>query len=179
MLKLKTISAATNLIFLVVFTYSCHAGKSATMKNTNDYKSTHEAKVKVNDDTIGVIIGVINYVCPKLIDPSVNICNPDDPVGSAVAIQKQMGDIDELDELDPDELEITLKQRQILHVGAALQFYDAVEQFKLHYPFRAKAIEFAKKGQWYDAQLNEEQAWQYLVKTANRGILAKKMVDGE
>jgi len=57
-----------------------------------DYKANYTAKVKQNDATIGVIAGVINYVCPKLIPASsvTTICNPEDPVGSAVGIQKYM-----------------------------------------------------------------------------------------
>ncbi|MDP6728820.1 MAG: hypothetical protein QF675_02505, partial [SAR324 cluster bacterium] len=44
-----------------------------------DARANYEEKVNVNDQTIGVIAGVINYVCPKLVDPSVGICNPKDP----------------------------------------------------------------------------------------------------
>ena len=87
-----------------------------------DARANYEEKVNANDQTIGVIAGVINYVCPKLVDPSVGICNPKDPVGSAVAIQKQMGDLDELDELDQEELEEELTDRKILHVDASMQF---------------------------------------------------------
>ncbi len=144
-----------------------------------DAKAKYQEKVGVNDATIGVIAGVINYVCPKLVDPSLGICNAADPVGSAVGVQKQMGDLDELDELDSDELAEELAERKILHVDAAMQFYDAVEQFKLHYPLRATAKKLATEGDWDGAFLNEEMAWQYLVKTASRGIFAKKMVDGE
>ena len=144
-----------------------------------DARANYEEKLNVNDQTIGVIAGVINYVCPKLVDPSVGICNPKDPVGSAVAIQKQMGDLDELDELDQEELEEELTDRKILHVDASMQFFDAVEQFKGHFPYRAEAQKAAAAGNWDDAFLNEEMAWQYLVKCASRGIFAKKMVDGE
>ena len=135
--------------------------------------------MKVNDQTIGVIAGVINYVCPKLVDPSLGICNPKDPVGTAVAIQKQMGDLEELDELDSDELEEELSDRKILHVDASMQFFDAVEQFKGHFPYREAARKAAAAGDWDEAFLNEEMAWQYLVKCASRGIFAKKMADGE
>ena len=144
-----------------------------------DFKKKYEEKVKVNDETIGVIAGVINYVCPKIVDQSTNICNEKDPVGSAVGIQKQMGDIEELDELDEEELAEELTDNKILHVAASMQFYDAVEQFKMHYPLRKNAKELAEKGDWEGAFLREEMAWQYLVKTASRGIFAKKMVDGE
>jgi len=68
---------------------------------------------------------------------------------------------------------------ELLNKKAALQFWDAVEQFKLHYPYREKAKKAADQGSWYDAFLNEEMAWQYLVKCASRGIFAKKIVDGE
>lgn len=144
-----------------------------------DNQKRYQDKVKVNDETIGVIAGVINYICPKLVDASTNICNPKDPVGSAVGIQKQMGDIEELDELDKDELAEELSEKKVLHVEAAMQFYDAVEQFKLHYPLRDKAKKAAEQGDWSTAAMSEEMAWQYLVKTASRGIFAKKMVDGE
>jgi hypothetical protein len=144
-----------------------------------DGKASYEEKLKVNDETIGVIAGVINYICPKLVEASVGICNPQDPVATAVGIQQQMGDVDVIDELDDDELEAHLKSQKVLHTAAAMQFYDAVEQFKMHYPYRNKAKELAAAGKWDDAFLNEEMAWQYLVKTASRGIFAKKMVDGE
>ncbi|MBF0239072.1 MAG: hypothetical protein HQM12_15340 [SAR324 cluster bacterium] len=145
----------------------------------DEFKGKYEDKVKENDATIGVIAGVINYVCPKLVDASTKICNAKDPVGSAVGIQKQMGDIDELDAMDNKEQAAFLKKQKILHVDAAMQFWDAVEQFKQHYPLRAKAQELAKAGKYQDALLNEEMAWQYLVKTASRGIFAQKMVDGK
>jgi len=54
-----------------------------------------------------------------------------------------------------------------------------VEQFKPHFGYRAKAKELAAKNEWQDAFLNEEMAFQYLVKCASRGIFAKKLVDGE
>ncbi|MBC8257478.1 MAG: hypothetical protein H8E38_00530 [SAR324 cluster bacterium] len=157
------------MLLLAVFSHSAFA----------DAKANYEKKVGVNDATIGVIAGVINYVCPKLVDASLKVCNPKDPVGSAVGVQKVMGDLQELDDMDPDELIEELTDRKILHVDAAMQFFDAVEQFKLHYPLRAAAKESAAKGEWEDAARSEEMAWQYLVKTASRGIFAKKMVDGE
>ena len=55
-----------------------------------NYKANYNAKVKQNNATIGVIAGVINYICPKLVPNSGKICNPEDPVGSAVGIQKYM-----------------------------------------------------------------------------------------
>lgn len=145
----------------------------------DDYKKKYESKVKENDATIGVVAGVINYVCPKLVDASTKICNDQDPVGSAVGIQKQMGDIEDLDEMTEDELQEELTENDVLHVPAAMQFYDAVEQFKMHYPLRADGKKLADAGDWEGAFLREEMAWQYLVKTASRGIFAKKMVDGE
>ncbi|MBF0279689.1 MAG: hypothetical protein HQM13_17965 [SAR324 cluster bacterium] len=151
----------------------------ASMSWAEDFKKKYEEKVKVNNDTIGVIAGVINYVCPKIVDASTKICNEKDPVGSAVGIQKQMGEIEDLDELDESELEEELSSKKILHVPAAMQFYDAVEQFKMHYPLREDASKLAEKGDWEGASLREEMAWQYLVKTASRGIFAKKMVDNQ
>ena len=72
-----------------------------------------------------------------------------------------------------------LKKKGILHAAAAMQFYDAVDQFKLHFPERDAAQKLAKKGKWKEASIREEMAWQYLVKCASRGIFSKKMVDGE
>lgn len=167
----KVLGLVSSLVFVV-----------STVSAKEDYKANYEKKVKVNDDTIGVIAGVINYVCPKLVDASTKICNTKDPVASAVGFQKQLvqkGSIDDLDDMEPKELQKALKDRKILHKEAALQFYDAVEQFKLHYPERKKAKEFAAKKKWQDAARHEEMAWQYLVKTASRGIFTKKMVDGE
>jgi hypothetical protein len=166
-----------NLMKLVlsIFTliaFLCLAGNVTAEQN---YKLDYQAKVKQNDGTIGIIAGVINYVCPKLVPASTNICNPDDPVGSAVGVQKYM-------EQDWDKEEDDIEDAQmpeLLNKKAALQFWDAVEQFKLHFPYREKAKEAAEQGNWQDALLNEEMAWQYLVKCASRGIFAKKIVDGE
>ena len=135
----------------------------------------YDAKVKQNDDTIGVIAGVINYVCPKLVPASTNICNPKDPVGSAVGVQKYMEQNWDKEEDDIEDA----KMPELLNEKAAFQFWDAVEQFKQHYPWREKAKQAAEKDEWEMAFLNEEMAWQYLVKCASRGIFAKKIVDGE
>ncbi len=142
-----------------------------------DYKVSYEAKVKENDATIGVIAGVINYVCPKLIPASSagKICNADDPVGSAVGVQKYMETNWDKEEDDIEDANMP----ELLNKKAALQFWDAVEQFKSHFGYRAKAKELAGKEKWQDAFLNEEMAFQYLVKCASRGIFAKKLVDGE
>jgi len=150
---------------------------AASVMAKEDYKANYEAKVKVNNDTIGVIAGVINYVCPKLIPAASagKICNAKDPVGSAVGVQKYM----EVNwDKEEDDIE-DAKMPELLNKTAALQFWDAVEQFKGHFPYRAKAKEAVEKGDWYTAFLNEEMAWQYLVKCASRGIFAKKIVDGE
>jgi len=166
-------------IFTLIF---CFTFSSFALAEEENYEAKYLAKVKVNNDTIGIIAGVINYVCPKLVGNSKKICTPKNPVGSAVAFQKQLlgkGTIDDLDDLDDADLKKTLKKRKILHKEGAMQFYDAVEQFKMHFAPRKKAKEFAAKKKWKDAFLNEEMAWQYLVKCASRGIFAKKMVDGE
>ncbi len=140
-----------------------------------NYEADYNAKSKQNDATIAIIAGVINYVCPRLVPASTKICYAKDPVGSAVGIQKYMGKY-----WDPEEDDIEdAKMPKLLNKTAALQFWDAVEQFKEHMPYRAKAKEMAAKEKWYDAFLNEEMAWQYLVKCASRGIFAKKIVDGE
>ncbi len=139
---------------------------------TEEFKANYLAKKKQNDDTIGVIAGVINHVCPKIVPASTKVCNPKDPVGSAVGVQKYM----EQDwNREEDDIEDNLPE--LLHEEAALQFWDAVEQFKLHFPYRAKATKLAKQSKWEEAFLNEEMAFQYLVKCASRGIFAKKMVD--
>ncbi len=54
--------------------------------NNKEYKKLYLKKIKVNDATIGVIAGVINYVCPKLVKSAKKICNLKDPVGSAVGV---------------------------------------------------------------------------------------------
>jgi hypothetical protein len=162
-------------LVLSIFTliaFLCLAGSVTAEQN---YKLDYQEKVKQNDATIGIIAGVINYVCPKLVPASTNICNPDDPVGSAVGVQKYMEQDWDKEEDDIEDA----KMPELLNKKAALQFWDAVEQFKLHFPYREKAKEAAEQGNWQDALLNEEMAWQYLVKCASRGIFAKKIVDGE
>jgi len=158
--------------FFTLIAFLCLAGSVTAEQN---YKLDYQAKVKQNDGTIGIIAGVINYVCPKLVPASTKICNPDDPVGSAVGVQKYMEQNWDKEEDDIEDAEMP----ELLNKKAALQFWDAVEQFKLHFPYREKAKEAAAQGDWQDALLNEEMAWQYLVKCASRGIFAKKIVDGE
>ena len=167
--SLKLISSLFTLAAFLLLAGTSLAGE--------DYKANYEAKVKQNDDTIGVIAGVINYVCPKLIPPASagKICNEKDPVGSAVAVQKYMEQNWNKEEEDIEDA----KMPELLNKTAALQFWDAVEQFKQHFPYRENAKKAAAKGDWYNAFLNEEMAWQYLVKCASRGIFAKKIVDGE
>ena len=160
------------LSFFTLIAFLCLAGNVTAEQN---YKLDYQAKVKQNDGTIGIIAGVINYVCPRLVPASTKICNPDDPVGSAVGVQKYMEQNWDKEEDDIEDAEMP----ELLNKKAALQFWDAVEQFKLHFPYRAKAKEAAEQGNWQDALLNEEMAWQYLVKCASRGIFAKKIVDGE
>ena len=160
------------LSFFTLIAFLCLAGSVTAEQN---YKLDYQAKVKQNDATIGIIAGVINYVCPRLVPASTKICNPDDPVGSAVGVQKYMEQNWDKEEDDIEDAEMP----ELLNKKAALQFWDAVEQFKLHFPYREKAKEAAAQGDWQDALLNEEMAWQYLVKCASRGIFAKKIVDGE
>ena len=158
--------------FFTLIAFLCLAGNVTAEQN---YKLDYQAKVQQNDATIGIIAGVINYVCPRLVPASTKICNPDDPVGSAVGVQKYMEQNWDKEEDDIEDAEMP----ELLNKKAALQFWDAVEQFKLHFPYREKAKEAAAQGDWQDALLNEEMAWQYLVKCASRGIFAKKIVDGE
>ncbi len=158
--------------FFTLIAFLCLAGNVTAEQ---DYMLDYQAKVKQNDGTIGIIAGVINYVCPRLVPASTKICNPDDPVGSAVGVQKYMEQNWDKEEDDIEDADMP----ELLNKKAALQFWDAVEQFKLHFPYRAKAKEAAAQGKWQDALLNEEMAWQYLVKCASRGIFAKKIVDGE
>jgi len=167
----------TNIVKLIsaLFTlvaFLCLTGNVTAERN---YKLEYQAKVKQNEGTIAIIAGVINYVCPKLVPASTKICNPDDPVGSAVGVQKYMEQNWNKDEDDIEDA----KMPELLNKKAALQFWDAVEQFKEHIPYREKAKKAAEKGDWQNALLNEEMAWQYLVKCASRGIFAKKIVDGE
>jgi hypothetical protein len=169
-MKTNNMKLVFSIITLLVFL--CLAGNATAEEN---YELKYQEKVKQNDGTIGVIAGVINYVCPKLVPASTNICNPDDPVGSAVGVQKYMEQNWDKEEDDIEDADMP----ELLNKKAALQFWDAVEQFKLHYPYREKAAKAAEQGEWQDALLNEEMAWQYLVKCASRGIFAKKIVDGE
>ncbi len=167
--RMKLISSLFTLMALLCLVGSVMAAE--------DYKANYEKKVKQNDDTIGVIAGVINYVCPKLIPAASagKICNAKDPVGSAVGVQKYMETNWNKEEDDIEDA----KMPELLNKTAALQFWDAVEQFKSHFPYRETAKKAAAKEDWYNAFLNEEMAWQYLVKCASRGIFAKKIVDGE
>ncbi len=158
--------------FFTLIAFLCLAGNVTAERN---YKLEYQAKVEQNDATIAIIAGVINYVCPRLVPASTQICNPDDPVGSAVGVQKYMEQNWDKEEDDIEDAEMP----ELLNKKAALQFWDAVEQFKYHFPYREKAKEAAEQGHWEDALLNEEMAWQYLVKCASRGIFAKKIVDGE
>ena len=169
-MKTNIMKLISSLFTLVAFL--CMAGNVAAERN---FKLEYQAKVKQNDATIAIIAGVINYVCPRLVPASTQICNPDDPVGSAVGVQKYMEQNWDKEEDDIEDA----KMPELLNKTAALQFWDAVEQFKYHFPYREKAKEAAEKGNWEDALLNEEMAWQYLVKCASRGIFAKKIVDGE
>jgi hypothetical protein len=158
--------------FFILIAFLCLAGNITAAEN---YEMKYQEKVTQNDSTIGIIAGVINYVCPKLVPASTKICNPEDPVGSAVGVQKYMEQNWDKEEDDIEDA----RMPELLNKKAALQFWDAVEQFKQHYPYREKAKKAADQGNWYDAFLNEEMAWQYLVKCASRGIFAKKIVDGE
>jgi hypothetical protein len=166
MMKLISLSFA-----LVAFL--CLAGNVTAQ----DYKANYEAKVTQNNDTIAIIGGVINHVCPKLIPAANagNICNEKDPVGSAVGVQKYMEQNWNKEEEDIEDAKLP----ELLNKKAALQFWDAVEQFKHHLPYREIAKKEAEAGKWQEAFLNEEMAWQYLVKCASRGIFAKKIADGE
>jgi hypothetical protein len=169
---MKTNNMKLVFSFITLIAFLCLAGNVTAEQN---YKLDYQAKVKQNDGTIGIIAGVINYVCPRLVPASTQICNPDDPVGSAVGVQKYMEQNWDKEEDDIEDADMP----ELLNKKAALQFWDAVEQFKLHYPYRAKALKASEQGEWQDALLNEEMAWQYLVKCASRGIFAKKIVDGE
>jgi len=169
-MKTNIIKLVSSIITLIAFL--CLAGNVTAGEN---WELKYQEKVKQNDGTITIIAGVINYVCPRLVPASTNICNPDDPVGSAVGVQKYM---EQNWDKEEDDIEDAVMP-ELLNKKAALQFWDAVEQFKLHYPYREKAKNVAAQGNWYDAFLNEEMAWQYLVKCASRGIFAKKIVDGE
>ena len=95
------------IIILVAFVFSSMTAFAGKV----DHKANYEKKVKVNDETIGVIAGVINYVCPKLVDSSTNICDTKDPVTSAVKFQEQLlggkgKTIDDLDDLEVVERDL-------------------------------------------------------------------------
>ena len=169
---MKTNNMKLVFSFITLLAFLCLAGNATAEEN---YELKYQEKVKQNDGTIGVIAGVINYVCPRLVPATTKICNPDDPVGSAVGVQKYMEQNWDKEEDDIEDA----KMPELLNKKAALQFWDAVEQFKQHYPWREKAKKAAGQDDWYNAFLNEEMAWQYLVKCASRGIFAKKIVDGE
>ena len=169
---MKTDNMKLVFSFITLIAFLCLAGNATAQEN---YELKYQEKVKQNDATIGVIAGVINYVCPKLVPASTKICNPDDPVASAVGVQTYMEQNWDKEEDDIEDAEMP----ELLNKKAALQFWDAVEQFKQHYPWREKAKKAAGQNDWYNAFLNEEMAWQYLVKCASRGIFAKKIVDGE
>jgi len=171
-MKTNIVKLISSVFTLVAFLFMAGNVAVATERN---YKLEYQAKVKQNDATIAIIAGVITYVCPKLVPASTKVCNPDDPVGSAVGVQKYMEQNWDKEEDDIEDAEMP----ELLNKTAALQFWDAVEQFKFHFPYREKAKEAAAQGDWQDAFLNEEMAWQYLVKCASRGIFAKKIVDGE
>ena len=88
----------------------------------DEFKAKYFGKKNQNNATIGVIAGVINYVCPRLVPASTNICNPKDPVGSAVGVQKYMGQNWDPEEDDIEDADLP----KLLHLDAALQFWDAV-----------------------------------------------------
>ena len=105
-MKLKMIKLVFSLITLIAFL--CLTGSLSAEEN---YEQKYKDKVKQNDGTIGVIAGVINYVCPKLVPASTKICNPDDPVGSAVGVQKYMEqnwdkEEDDIEEVDFPEISV-------------------------------------------------------------------------
>ena len=128
-MKTNNMKLVFSIITLIAFL--CLAGNATAEEN---YELKYQEKVKQNDGTIGVIAGVINYVCPKLVPASTNICNPDDPVGSAVGVQKYMEQNWDKEEDDIEDAAMP----ELLNKKAALQFWDAVEQFKQHYPWREK-----------------------------------------
>jgi len=79
---IKLVSSIITLIAFLCLAVNVTAGENWELK--------YQEKVKQNDGTISIIAGVINYVCPKLVPDTTKICNPDDPVGSAVGVQKYM-----------------------------------------------------------------------------------------
>jgi hypothetical protein len=152
----KTWIASAAIAVCLLAAYSL-AGTVAFAGDKEDYL----AKSKVNDDTIGVIVGVINYLCPKIAPADAAFCSNADPVAKAVALSTY------IDEGKPVQNKL-----------AADLFFDAVEQFKAHIPLRQKAKDYAKAGDYKNAFGYEEYAFQYLVKVATQGLLAKNRVDG-
>ena len=146
-MKTNHMKLVFSLFTLIAFL--CLAGNVTAAE---DYKMKYADKVKQNDGTIGVIAGVINYVCPKLVTASTKICNAEDPVGSAVGVQKYMEQNWDKEEDDIEDAEMP----ELLNKKAALQFWDAVEQFKQHYPYREKAKKAADKNDWENAFLDRK-----------------------
>ena len=135
-------------------------------------KADYQKKVKTNDYYVGVVAAVVNILCPKLVNDT-KICNPKDPVGSAVAIQTvMMGGVKDIDDREDEDI-----AKVVTNLDAAMQFYDAVEQFKGFLQYKGVAGKFAKKRRWTDATMAEEQAWQHIVKTASRAKFAAKMLN--
>jgi len=126
-----------------------------------DEREDYRTKSKQNDDTIGVIVGVINYLCPKIAPADAAFCNDANPVAKALALAQYIDD-----------------GKPVQNKLAGDLFFDAVEQFKAHIPLREKAKEYAKNGDFKNAFGYEEFAFQYLVKVATQGLLAKNRVDG-
>lgn len=143
----------------------------AAMAETKYTKADYEKKVATNVFYVGVVAAVINGLCPNLVKDS-SICNTKDPVGSAIAIQTVMlSGQEDIDDVDEDVI-----AAKVYSVDAAFQFYDAVEQFKLFLGQKADNAKYAKAGDWQNATIGEEQAWQYIVKVASRAAFAAKMV---
>ncbi len=62
----------TNLMKLVPFIFyaDCVPVPGRERNAEQNYKLDYQAKVQQNDATIGIIAGVINYVCPRLVPAS-------------------------------------------------------------------------------------------------------------
>ncbi|PCI25197.1 MAG: hypothetical protein COB67_11055 [SAR324 cluster bacterium] len=134
-------------------------------------KADYEKKVKTNEFYVGVVAAVINGLCPKLVVDA-SVCNPKDPVGTAVGIQNVMLHGEE----DIDDVDEDLIEQSVHNIDAAFQFYDAVEQFKGFLGQKADNAKYAAAGDWKNATIGEEQAWQYIVKTASRSAFAADML---
>ena len=128
------------------------------------HRGSYESKIKQVDDTIVTIDGMIRKICLGAISALKASC-------ASKKIPKVL--VDEIYKYITDD------EKPVENRKSTEQLVDAIEQFNQHYEFRAKAKELAVKGQYKDAFLREEFAYQYLIKAATRAVFANKMLTGD